>query len=915
MKDIFVIFESPCKVALNTGKFHFNQHISPVTNMIKQAANGFDSVYFTYGVQTPSEDYHEAFIKNLPYLESEIENNTPAIIIGIGSKVYTEMVGGAYSTNATGEVVEISLFDRKYKFISVPAPFVLQNSTTLWKKAAKAIETAVKIAYDVEPEDIGETQFEIVTSFEKIKEIIEYCKRTGYFSFDYETASRSRDYEAFDYHRQEVVATSLSISFQHGGSYVIPLQHFSNELTEEQKNNIIIFANNFDITNLLLIFALRKDVDISINNIYESLLQLLKNDIKEIPEDLISDIYNNIDNCIWTSEQITEIHKLIAEEIMQNKNVIKVGQNIKFDLHWFLRYYPQTIFKGRFEDVMLMSFVHKNIESHGLKEMVDVIYPSFSGYEDEHKKYTWATIPLLIQAKYNAIDTDMTLRLYTRFFNLLLQDERGYMVYRNLFMPLCLELLEIEHEGVKINTDQLKIYIATAQSYIDEIQIELHKHPVVIEFEEVEYEMAKIEQIELLENKIATGKAKNWIAKWTEQVKLLKLGEIQPDYERVSFGTTTNKLRRLFYEKHGFGFPEFYSWKERKYTQSVSKEALDELQDDTGFIEKVKRIVSIKHTVSTFLEGVLNRVDENDYLHTSYRQTIDTGRLSSKNPNLQNIPPEGRHKDKLAGEVLGFVKKVFETDCEEMEYLEVDYSQAELRVIAMKSHETNMIQAYKEGKDLHTLTAAKLSGLTYEEVKAHPDKKSLRQRAKAANFGLIYGLGAAGYKEYARLSYNLLLSDEEATKHRNMFLYEMYPQLPIYHEEMKTRCNKYGGVRTVLGYKRWIPDIYNEDKMKRNHAENAAINTPIQGTAGQLTELAIILLRRMLPKEVRMVNTVHDSIHFVCPKNLREVVIKWCRKIMENLPLERYFINASLRGMPMTVDFSVGETWGTMKEI
>jgi DNA polymerase-1 len=228
-----------------------------------------------------------------------------------------------------------------------------------------------------------------------------------------------------------------------------------------------------------------------------------------------------------------------------------------------------------------------------------------------------------------------------------------------------------------------------------------------------------------------------------------------------------------------------------------------------------------------------------------------------------------------------------------------------------------MIESYARGEDIHIKTGIMLAGITLEDFNSLPkdEKKLIRYRAKAANFGLCYGAGWRGYQAYASQNYGLELTDDEAKEQRQNY-FDMYPKLETYHKKYIALCKKDGGVKTFFGFKRQIPEIYEkENKRIKSEAENQAVNTPIQGTAGQLTLFCINLLRFRLDPSVKMVNTVHDSIHFYIPKKIKNETMKLIKLTMENAPVETYF-GKKIEKVKMEVDFSVSDdSWGKLEEI
>lgn len=286
---------------------------------------------------------------------------------------------------------------------------------------------------------------------------------------------------------------------------------------------------------------------------------------------------------------------------------------------------------------------------------------------------------------------------------------------------------------------------------------------------------------------------------------------------------------------------------------------------------------------------------------------------SSKAPNLQNVPRSSNSANPIVQEVVGSIKKMF-IPREGNVILAVDYSQAELRVAASFAKETTMLTAYNNNEDLHTTTAMSVANLNkaqWEEL-TKDDQKFRRTGAKAGNFGLLYGMGVEGFMNYAKNNYGVVYTTEEATKYRNNF-FKTYSNLLHWHEDYKMRGRADGFVRTLFGRKRHLPEIHNPSEFKRAEDERVAVNSPVQGTAGEFTIFAINLLALRLPKEVKLINTVHDSIMFDCPPNLVKQAVKIIVETCENLPIKDYF-GVELRGVGMKVDVEISEkSWKDLK--
>ena len=602
---------------------------------------------------------------------------------------------------------------------------------------------------------------------------------------------------------------------------------------------------------------------------------------------------------------------ILEERFFGNPKIQKIAHNLKFDIQVSKRI-GISKFKGRWDDTMLMHHLLDENKLHGLKDIAPEFYPEFEGYEQEVKKYKWVEVPLKLLAPYCVTDTDLTLRLHTAFEDWLLEDEFLYTIYRNLTMPVSRALQEMEWEGAFIDVDFNLQAIADAKLLVQEQELVLKKHPKVKKFEAAEREIVSLKAIEALELKITMAKLERSIRGYREKIEQIKTGQID-DYAGLNFASPP-QMARLFYEPHGFKFKKPYDRKKKGEGTGTGKEIISDFNDKTGFVEALLLYRSLQKTLSTYLEGIYKRLDPYNRLHTSFLvHGTTTGRLSSRDPNLQNLPTGAKAKDPKEKEVVKWVKKLFVAP-EGYVIMQADFSQAELRIVADYAQEDNMIAAYKAGKDIHAVTGAKLSGHTFEDFIQLPkeDLKRFRTMAKPANFGLIYGQSAAGYQVYAKNNYGVVLTDREASKHRDQF-FELYPKLLDYHDLYIEKAKRFGFVRTIYGRKRRLLEINSFDKIKRGEAERQAINSPIQGTAGEFTEFSIALLRDRLNTRVKMFNTVHDSIVFYIPPDILEETAKMISLTCENLPNTEYFAR-SMKSLGMKVDLEYSPlSWGELE--
>lgn len=348
-----------------------------------------------------------------------------------------------------------------------------------------------------------------------------------------------------------------------------------------------------------------------------------------------------------------------------------------------------------------------------------------------------------------------------------------------------------------------------------------------------------------------------------------------------SFNINSPKqLGVILFEK--LGLPPL---KKTKTGYSTSADVLEKLADQHEIIREILHYRQLGKLQSTYIEGLLKVVNpENDKVHTLYNQALtQTGRLSSTDPNLQNIPirlEEGRK-----------IRQAFIPSEKDWVIFAADYSQIELRVLAHISGDTRLIEAFKEGLDIHTKTAMDVFHVSQEEVTSH-----MRRHAKAVNFGIVYGISDYG------LSQSLNITRKEAATFIEKYL-QSYPGVKDYMEEIVKEAKQKGFVSTLLHRRRYLPEITSRNFNLRSFAERTAMNTPIQGSAADIIKKAMIDMAERLEREglkTRLLLQVHDELIFETPKDEIAILEKIVPDVMEN---------AIELKVPLKVDFSYGPTW------
>lgn len=763
-------------------------------------------------------------------LKAKLKRLKPDAIICLGESVLNGLCGVKGISAHRGSVFHLET-DEFHLIPIVPtfSPSYVSNATAHLQTFAMDMHKAYQLACGKE-ESKGNSVNVLCDTMDKAYDAIDYALKTGVCCFDYETTTLT-DMETFD---PDFKATLLSISFQQGSSYSIPLYHYNTPFTEDQ---------------------------------------------------------------------LDEFHLYFIERILQNPEVHKIAHNLKFDLHVAHRY-GLTKPRGRYSDTMLMHHLIDETTKHGLKELTKTYYPEYEGYEREVKRYAWDKVPLKILAPYGGLDTDLTLRLHTYFLSLLLQDERVYCIFRNLTMPSLFSLLAAEERGMLIDREEMLRNIKRAEELQAMVELRMREHPIVLGYEKATSQRKIDEKIAELIVKRDNAKGKMQ-ENYQTKINDIKLGGASV-YEGINFRSVP-QLGELLYGMEGFGFRKPYDKKKRREAESTGKSDLLELGDKSGFIDDLLLWRSISKTLSTYLYGILDRLDKNDRVHTSFLiHGTASGRLSSQNPNLQNLTNVSKLTDPIAIEVVSMVKKPFIPPAGKT-LVQIDYSQAELRIIASFAGETAMLEAYDAGLDLHALYASRMLNVTLDAFYQLDPKmqKQWRTRAKAGNFGLIYGMSAEGLVIYAKDNYGVVLTLAEATTMRNAF-FAMYPKLLEYHDTYTRKGIKFGYVRTLYGRKRHLPDILNPDEYVRSMDERVAINSPVQGTAGEFTIFATTLLHNRLHPEVEFVNTVHDSIILYIPDEMLDEQLALAKWTCENLPNEKYF-GRELTNVSMAADIEVSK--------
>ncbi len=530
-------------------------------------------------------------------------------------------------------------------------------------------------------------------------------------------------------------------------------------------------------------------------------------------------------------EQLSERDVLGAiKPLLEDENKKKIGQNLKYDAHVLANH--GIALRGIAQDSMLESYVLDSTKRHGMDDLaLRLLGHTTIHFEDiagkGAKQLTFNLIALEQAGPYAAEDADITLQIHHKLSAELDKEPKLKSVYQEIELPLLNVLLNIERKGVLVDVPMLQ------------------------------------KQSKLLAERM----------KELEQQAYDEAGE--------TFNLASPKqLSAILFEK--LKIPSKKKTKTGQY--STAEDVLQELAIDHALPKILLEHRSVSKLKSTYTDKLPLQVNENTgRVHTSYNQTVAaTGRLSSTDPNLQNIPirsEEGRRIRQAFIAPKGY------------KMLAADYSQVELRIMAHLSEDESLLKAFADGIDVHRATAAEVFGVALDDVEADQ-----RRAAKAINFGLIYGMSAFG------LAKQLNIGRYEAQEYIDVY-FARYPGVKMYMEKTRELAHDQGYVETVFGRRLYLPEINSKNGQRRQYAERTAINAPMQGTAADIIKRAMIAVDRALSTsqlDAKVVMQVHDEL-------VAEVLEKDVEALATLLRMEME--QAATLKVPLVVDIGTGNNW------
>lgn len=700
-----------------------------------------------------------------------------------------------------------------------------------------------------------ESRYDIIKSFSQVKRLVKACLKTGIASVDFETNVEGIYNKTFK-------PTILSVTFQVGSGVSIPLCHHEYENPHWKR---------------------------------------------------------------WL--------KYFGRKVVENPNITKVGWNLKFDLQIFELY--GIYVRGTVLDGMLMKYLLNEEKPNDLKSMVRRYLPEHGDYEKAEKfdKIPWDKKPLEPLCKYGCQDTDYTLRL-AMFFESKLIEIGMYPLFRHLIMPASRVLQHAEKTGLyldrKFNQELLESY----KPKIEQATSNCLNLPRVKKFsrwlvqERISKYLASIES-ELEDLDYHNPKDARKIASREQKISNIRAGVFTTKKEleltrEVNLGSTID-LPLLLYSEKGFKFPIIKYTKDKKTNRDTDKPSTDEdtlvelrltvknpENPKAIFLDNLLELRGLKKMYTTYIEGWHDKVQDDDRIHGQFKIIGTTsGRLSSSEPNLQQIPKTS---------VDANIKKQLVAPQGKL-YMALDYSQAELRIMAHLSGDETYLEAFAKGQDPHLAIAANKYGVSYDEAnkaysdEQHPDYKLWKNRRKQAKqicFGIIYGI----QKKLLAVKLSdpkagIIVTPDEAQQQLNEFFQE-HPKIKKFMINQEKVLIKHGYIKSLFGRKRRLPQVYSDNEQEAAYAVRLSVNMPCQSAASDMTLFASILnywkMRQGILPYMPETCTVHDAVYYLAdPQDVNVWVVYNIWETCRNPDTKKYF-GFEINDVSMSMDITIGRS-------
>lgn len=696
-----------------------------------------------------------------------------------------------------------------------------------------------------------ETKYKIITNKQELKKLIQCCKQTGYASVDFET-------NAEPIYNKSFKPTILSVTFQPGFGCSIPLDHF-----ETKKYT----SSGWNWKKMLCKFG---------------------------------------------------------EEVIENPEVVKVAWNYKFDDQIFQKY--NIYYRGVCLDGMLAKYLLNEEKPNDLKSMVRRYLPEYGDYEKQDKfdKIPWDKKEMEPLCHYGCQDTDYTLRLML-FFEKKLIDLGLYNIYRNLIMTASRVLTSVEKNGLYVdrafNQELLDSYLPKIEAAKEAIYNlpKVKKFTKLYNQSKIEKYIAKLEEeIENLDPRVDKRK----IQSREQKIANIRAGVFTTKKELelirpVSLGSSVD-LPQLMYSEEGFNFEVIK--KNDSGKPSTDEETLTNLRltvkkpdsPKAVFLDSLLELRGLEKMYKTYIEGWHKKTQDDDRLHGRFLiHGTTSGRLSSKEPNAQQIPKTSVDPN---------IKKQLVAPKGTL-YIASDFSQAELRIMAHLSGDETYLNAFNSGQDPHLAIAATKYHVPYEEAlkiyedENHPDHKIWKVRRKQAKqiaFGLIYGIGAKLLAvKLSDPKSGIIVTPEEAQKEMDIF-FGQHPKLKTFLKKQEKFLRKNGYLVSLFGRKRRLPQIYSSDRGEEAYALRLALNFPCQSAASDMCLFGSILIYYLMRQgklpPTKSVCLVHDANYQITkPENINTWSIYEMWQIYRN-PLTKPYFGFQIDDVTMDMDFVIGRS-------
>lgn len=700
-----------------------------------------------------------------------------------------------------------------------------------------------------------ESRYAIIKSFSQVKKLVKACLKTGIASIDYETNGDGIYNKTFR-------PTILSVTFQVGSGVSIPLCH------------------------------------------------------------------HEYDNPHWKKWLL-----YFGRKVVENPKVTKVGWNLKFDLQIFELY--GIYVRGTVLDGMLMKYLLNEERPNDLKSMVRRYLPEHGDYEkaDKFDKIPWDKKPLEQLCKYGCQDTDYTLRLSMFFENKLIEIGM-YPLLRHLIMPASRVLQHAEKTGLYLDRKFNQELFESYKPKIDQATSNCLNIPRVKRFsrwlvqERISKYISSIER-ELEDLDYSDPKDARKIASREQKISNIRAGVFTTKKELeltrdINLGSPVD-LPMLLYSEKGFKFPIIKYTKDKTTNRDTDKPSTDEdtlvelrlsIKNPESpkaiFLDNLLSLRGLKKMYTTYIEGWHDKVQDDSKLHGRFLiHGTTSGRLSSQEPNLQQIPKTSVDPN---------IKKQLVAPKGKL-YMALDYSQAELRIMAHLSGDETYLEAFAKGQDPHLAIAAKKYGVSYEEAykaysdEQHPDHKLWKNRRKQAKqicFGIIYGI----QKKLLAVKLSdpkagIIVIPDEAQQQLDEFFYE-HPKIKKFMINQEKVLIKHGYIKSLFGRKRRLPQVYSDNEQEAAYAVRLSVNMPCQSAASDMNLFASILnywkMRQGKLPFMQETCNVHDATYYlVRPEYINTWVVHEMWETCRNPNTKEYF-NFQIDDVNMSMDFVIGRS-------